>query len=462
MNQPNPKNYPAFSSKQKQFLKILSFNTHLFEGLSALEFLKPSLFWKEDERKHAIAEYIKNCDADVVCLCEVWGRNFKGDFMNNTDFLVNLYPYSYDRRVLGAMGNGLLILSKYPINNVGFERYSDRSGWDAHAQKGFLYGTVVVSSTRQFRIFFTHTQASECKHVERAKQIQRLYQFVEEDYIPFMPAVILGDFNIVKSSAEYDTMMNQFSDKFADAMPHDCKDLTFEPAQNALAMRWEDCGEVGVLDYIFYSRNSFTVEDFKVLKDIKYSYKEGSVTTTEDCSDHYAVCATLRFSDDYNCGTSIIDIGTAKKFAQYFKSEYGDGASCPLVVTNNTDDTWYLTSCKSLANKGWFQYNTPSPVIFPGGSVASFHVHSTGECSGSYGSMTYSNGQTVITMIFGNPWILSRKMTIIAGQLPLDVDDDFSGDDHCREIIGSFVVEAKVCKMVEDGEKGMIFTIKTK
>ena len=196
-----------------QKFTVLTYNTHLFEN-SPLECIVTAGYWAslitgqpitwaeyaylETERHAAIAAKIQSSGADIVALQEVWAYSWR-DWMTIT--LSGTYPHAYtvdssincysgieyynsalpsaitalsyaclppvwgddwDRRH-NTLGNGLILLSKYPLSDMGFQRFpthkqstldkADDS--DVWADKGVLTATADVRGT-PVRIGISH------------------------------------------------------------------------------------------------------------------------------------------------------------------------------------------------------------------------------------------------------------------------------------------------------------------
>jgi endonuclease/exonuclease/phosphatase family metal-dependent hydrolase len=177
----------AAGPAEPQELTVLAYNTHLFED-SAMECLCRCGHWPpfydkcdwwdyayEDEmRRDAIASRVEACGADIVVLQEVWCPVWQDWFINRLD--AN-YPFAYsiDPNCRGnnawpdyiktcvflctaasepwrgyTLGNGLVLLSKWPLSNVEFERFPTfeqcpiTSACEVWADKGVLTADVDV------------------------------------------------------------------------------------------------------------------------------------------------------------------------------------------------------------------------------------------------------------------------------------------------------------------------------
>ena len=118
-------------------IRSLSYNTHLFGNTL------PGLvgqYYKDNERKDAIIEHLISLDLDIICLCEMWDKDYKNDVINKVK---SQYAYSYyNSNSVIKIGSGLMILSKHKLYNAAFSPYENLSGTDALSQKGILYVSV--------------------------------------------------------------------------------------------------------------------------------------------------------------------------------------------------------------------------------------------------------------------------------------------------------------------------------
>ena len=370
-------------------VKILSYNTHLFGPTVPGEF---GQYYKDDERKEAICNHVKVVDPDVVCLCEVWSEDYKQDIIKALKYQYNYS--SYDNTPSTEIGNGLLMLSKYPIYNDWFVGYENLSGADELSQKGILYASIYLNIGQQFRIFFTHTQADPDPEHKRAKNID-LISDVYEEYHSGIPAIALGDFNIYSGNDEYLGMMRTLDD-FKDSVLGNTIPTTYDKENNILAKRFGGKDDKsGKLDYILTTEDHWNIKSFSVIRDFNI---EGI-----DCSDHYPILATLKLEESSKIPIAFVydTYENALKSVREMKTGYGNGVSTLIILQNDTEETWSFGG--SYSWNGNF-YHSPPPVIHAKKFAAILHHHPDGHGIGSEAQFVYSNGKEDGCFAFSAPW----------------------------------------------------------
>ena len=150
---------------------VLTYNTHLFRGVNPVvgDYLPQ---YEDETRREYIAGEVGALGADIVALEEVWGYDWQTWFAQT---LKSVYPHAayeysacdtYLPTGIDALSNGVLLLSKWPLSYVNFERfptfYPSCSVYDAGnpecenwANKGILTATADVNGA-QIRIGISH------------------------------------------------------------------------------------------------------------------------------------------------------------------------------------------------------------------------------------------------------------------------------------------------------------------
>lgn len=195
------------------------------QNMWGLPFLSKQL----DNRMSLLEEIMSQGKYDVLCLEEMWlrgdrtrlkefGKDHK--YIYNSDFATGsgsfLYPNFY--------GSGLLILSKYPIIDTSFVKYSINGNplkiWhsDYYMEKGIGLSRINFHN-KIIDIYITHTHAEyDPKHDEYAAcRLSQLYQLAK--YIKNTSqnnlSIVVGDFNIRPHSIYYNlfvTILNNIYD----------------------------------------------------------------------------------------------------------------------------------------------------------------------------------------------------------------------------------------------------------
>ncbi len=263
-------------------IDIITYNCHL--GI-------PFRTYEEEARRKRICELIKASQAPVVCLCEVW---MDSDKMLIIDALKDSYPYYYyQARDWWNMGNGLLVVSKFPLYDGRCLAFKERAGIDQFTQKGVLAISVLAGLEESFRLLLTHTQAGEACGTARLNNLQEIAQLAK-DYSPKTPTIILGDLNVAaKNTKAYQEMMAvfpSFTDSYFYLHPQS-QGFTLSTSKNELAQRWVKGEPDQRLDYILASAD-WTIHAAEVLH--HWQLDDGRLL---DCSDHYPLRAQLTFKN---------------------------------------------------------------------------------------------------------------------------------------------------------------------
>jgi len=240
------------SRNPKRSLKILTYNTHLFKGSNAAA-AQPSLVQMDDERASEILRKVVETGADIVCLEEVWSLNFQHEV---TRRFAQEYPYFYiapDNTVktqwwedwlnwvlpvllMGVTGgwsiyymignivaagqgynslsemlrnslsntSGLLLASRFPLNNVEFTMYEGLHGDDQLAKKGVIAFTALVAAERDIplslRVGMTHCP-TDIGDALRVIETVAAPKAMQDDHLD---RILLGDFNLHRTNdSEY-------------------------------------------------------------------------------------------------------------------------------------------------------------------------------------------------------------------------------------------------------------------
>jgi endonuclease/exonuclease/phosphatase family metal-dependent hydrolase len=164
------------------------------------------------ERIHAIIQSLRDTDADIVALNEVWDDTIGTHIISE---MKDVYPHVYKpntvkKRFVGKIiGSGLILLSKYPIEDVHFIEYSESISTDALVKKGFICATVRTDDKSRVGVFITHMQAGEYQKTRKGQL--RIFMNTLHEYRKVNPdrhIIVLGDLNIYKGHREYKVLQN--------------------------------------------------------------------------------------------------------------------------------------------------------------------------------------------------------------------------------------------------------------
>lgn len=288
------------ANKPQTTLKVLTYNTHLFGD----EALNRAPQFVDKRRARLFAKKIRNEDAEVIGLTEVWDEELAALLMRSVR---DAFPFSYysneHHEYNDILNSGLLLLSRIPLSNEALYFYTVESGGDAWASKGFINATVEKDGF-EFGIFLTHTQAWNGPDAvtAREKQLRQLRATIS-NYRLFHPnaeIIAMGDFNVIGG-----LHLSYYNDKFLPIMDlkdafvnapcyHEKQDkfrYTYHQ-QNDLVQIFDPPGSNERLDYVLYSHaQAFTLLPLKaVVKRYRVSHpinKNGKLSN--DLSDHYGV-----------------------------------------------------------------------------------------------------------------------------------------------------------------------------
>ncbi len=281
-------------------LKILTHNAYLINpplGIAAA----PDRSGRA--RKIAAASYIRG--NDIVILNELFDNTASDIIMNG---LKREYPHQTkvagrskegwdktlgDYRAGDRLEAGVAVLSKWPIEKKIQYLFTknDLCGWDAHANKGFVYVQIKYKNSQNLHIIATHAQAADggCDNKrsgyehgaeQRTREFQAIRRFLLNQQISKNDYVFIGgDLNVIKGTPEYTDMLSSLN---ADDIASTGHYATYDPARNSLigdkSLRSE------LLDYILVSK------DFKQ----PTQWFNHVAIPSGNYADHYPVVGTVR------------------------------------------------------------------------------------------------------------------------------------------------------------------------
>ena len=345
---------------------VLTYNTHLFGGSNAEPAQKlkkiankaDEIVFDDDNRAEFIARKLETCGADIVALQELWACGRPRWFAER---LQNVFPHSYYQTeqcqevkferlrlevVKACVGfvvnelpsflkgwkegkaavvsaakkaamnvikekyklmNGLLLLSKYPIETPMFHEFpADRTRVpeDALARKGIITATIVLPNGLPFRVGITH--ANTDVGGQNQPDMADLAYWTTMGALNIGPAIMMGDLNVGDTdhgSADYNKMAKIFAGVGAldaERQVNQRNGITVNWAENRLLQYFfptltetRKC-----IDYVFYRPDgpglTIKPESAKVITDWKYPVRMKGETIEMDLSDHYPVVATFR------------------------------------------------------------------------------------------------------------------------------------------------------------------------
>lgn len=279
-----------------------------------------------------------NNNYDFVALQEVW---CKVDYETLASKLAAVYPHCV-YFPSGVIGSGLAILSRHPINQSFFRRFSlcgspDRF-WhgDFYSGKGIGGVRARWRNTLTINFYTTHMHAEyggkrKGYEAHRLTQFQEIVQFIEQTGRPEHISIIGGDFNTWPDEFIYEMMVehgcaNKLDKPLIDAWKHvhGQEDLEAGASDSSAVSEPVDSGETYCLhtnayskrgkkgqriDYVFYApRPGLDCISANVLADESGNGQDGRAPIS--FSDHNLLMAEFRIQPqelfDAQGGNSIV------------------------------------------------------------------------------------------------------------------------------------------------------------
>lgn len=268
----------------QQSIKILTFNTHIFNN-------------HRDNSFEKVAEFIKECDADIVCLQEFGHYHRYGVSKQDIlKFFDSIYPYRHlwfkNQNKWGE--NGLATFSRYPIIKKKKIEYQS-------ADNISIYSDIVIEGDT-IRVINNHLESNKLNQEDReiakkimaddnsrqekidaglkvgsrlvsgaknrVQQVGAVRNTIEEtDY----KTIVLGDFNDVPLSYTYNKICGDLQDAYA------------------LGGRWGYHWTYNKSAMLFAIDHILVDEEFKVVN--------SKVHREMKISDHYPISCTIQIKD---------------------------------------------------------------------------------------------------------------------------------------------------------------------
>ncbi len=269
--------------EDRNSIHILSYNIFMLSGILGKD---------QDIRAQAIPDHVRGYDVIV------FNEAFDNDARENILLPALQDEYPYRTNVLDKSGaiedGGVVIVSKWPIEDTQTSIYNDCISEDCLSAKGVLY-VRINKMGKIYNIFGTHTQAwnSDEEQVRtRLNQLQQLRDFIDELDIPETePVIVAGDLNVDSYANAFDEYNRMFEILDAQIPSYNGHPYTFDPDFNLYAS-----GNVKeYLDYVLningWLQPSVSLNEVRILRSITDAM-EGW-----DLSDHFAVYGHFTYPD---------------------------------------------------------------------------------------------------------------------------------------------------------------------
>ena len=254
-----------------------------------------NLWWRFgpwEERAPAIAATLREVDADIIALQEVWDDGTNNFAAQLADELGYNYVYAPGAKPNGIyMGNA--ILSRWPIANHEVAALFDQKNAEEHR---VVIRAVIDGPRGSFPVFSTHLNWQQQHSHIRQKQVVDLARFIDQTRPWKYPPILCGDFNADPHSEEIRMLLGQTTCPVDNLVFHDAwafihpekTGFTWDNANPYVAQSYEPDRRI---DYIFTgwprARGAGHVVDCQIVGD-------GPVNGVWP-SDHHALVAELRY-----------------------------------------------------------------------------------------------------------------------------------------------------------------------
>lgn len=246
---------------------------------------------KVDTRLELMPEVMSGYD--VLVLTEVF------DLAPGSKLLSSLreeYPYQ-SAEIFKAgklLESGTRILSRWPFELEGSEKFDDCNGIQCAATRGVIY-TKIQKQGKPYHVFATHTQSSDDDDNRNARkaQLQQMGDYIRSLNIPSdEPVIMAGDFNVNKIGLPED---RDYMEAVLTAQEpiNQGHNLSYDGDTNT----WAEQPYLEYLDYTLFSR--VNQQPLTATQEIFAPRSTAEALWGEwDLSDHYAARGEFSFAAD--------------------------------------------------------------------------------------------------------------------------------------------------------------------
>jgi endonuclease/exonuclease/phosphatase family metal-dependent hydrolase len=250
------------------------------------------------DRYSKISHDLAQLGSDVVLLQEVWTRRSFDVLSEQAKGAARTWWTADARRKGGLLGqNGLLTLSRYPIQGAWFRRFSASRLPDSLANKGALKVALEIRPGQRVTLWNVHLQDGASGRV-RSRQIAELVNWIEQAEDGQIADIVGGDFNFTPESSEF----RRFAASVGPSVPQLAKEVAL-PTWDGLKSA---PGAGRVLDHIFVRMRQPAAE-------VRAGqHRVFAASRREDrLSDHMGVEAVVTFGGADGGGPAIPSLRTA-------------------------------------------------------------------------------------------------------------------------------------------------------
>ncbi len=255
----------------------------------------PRPFLKDRGRFAHIKKMLPTLNADVI--------GFQESFTDHAKPVYNIPEFPY--RARGELrkrphaliqGDGLGVISRFPISRVQRLRFDDCKGTDCLSRKGALLVTIEHPSS-SVDVVVTHLNAAGSNGI-RVKQTRELITFIGK-HCGERPLVVMGDLNAIPTDQPLTELKNQLwvqdaHQDFISANPDlpkaDKDAFTYDYSQNTVLKSKNHNGHSKRIDYVLFRSGAS-----KELKAVRTDVVMDTPVQGRNLSDHFGFTADLIF-----------------------------------------------------------------------------------------------------------------------------------------------------------------------
>ena len=276
----------ALGSNDTVQLRVLSWNIQMLPNSIAL--FSKALQKKQALRAPWIVDHCLGQPYDLIVFQEVFDLNIKRCLQKK---LKAVYPYQQNTFIEAGRltSNGILIVSRYPIQYIDHVIYAKGVHEDAWAAKGCTL-VALEKEGKRVHIAGTHLQAGNSAAAvnQRDLQFRAIGNLVKKHQLREVPLLVLGDMNTRRSNTEkYQLMLSEIG--VHDTAIKDAKPYTIDPENS-----WNKGSRPQQLDYIMYQLNHASGQLSSLQINRLIQEHRGKVI---DLADHYGVFVDLFLID---------------------------------------------------------------------------------------------------------------------------------------------------------------------
>jgi endonuclease/exonuclease/phosphatase family metal-dependent hydrolase len=309
-------------------IKLVTFNAWLLRTPVGLDISKDI-----DKRVKIIPQSIADTGADIIFLQEVWGEKIQEDIIQQFKNLgYEYFVKAYEKNILSPIksffGNGLLIISKFPVkNNPDFLVFDKYTRFDENfVNKGAIHAQVYIKGVGEIDLFNAHlgavtyiskNQSYNQKESERRYlQAKQLVHWIREIQSYSKISIIAVDLNAHDKHYEQGRFVNKSSKEYA-LFTDNCdygnlnmidtfkffnknnsnkqESFSYDRKNFYVSDGYFKEGPSENLDYIFISKRpeSFIQSSSLVFKEKFEVISENDKKVNIGLSDHYGIMTTL-------------------------------------------------------------------------------------------------------------------------------------------------------------------------